>query len=143
MGFWSWLFKKPPINITTKLSGSQLEAQLLPLNLDHLFLWDTWYYIPTLEEWGRILKDVLFNMPAYTAEKFDCENFALLTTARVSEKYQVNTCGIAIGESPWGWHGFNILITKDAGIYYFEPQTGDFHQVNSNSGYKAHDVILG
>lgn len=80
-------------------------AQLLDMlermpGLINIHLWDSQYYHVCHFDWGRIFEDVLLNMPKYTKDKFDCENFALLVSARVSEKYKLNTCGIAIGDSP-------------------------------------------
>ncbi len=80
-------------------------------------------------------------MPKYTVDKFDCENFAMLVSARVAERYKLNTCAIAVGESPWGEHGYNLLVHED-GLIYFEPQTGDFIEVGDGS-YKARLVIFG
>ena len=123
------------------LSGQELAGKLAALNLEKVYLWDSSYWHVSLEDWGKVLKDVLFGMPKYTVDKFDCENFAMLASARVSELYQINTCGIAIGKSPWGEHGYNILVHED-GLMYFEPQTGDFIPIKDGS-YKARFVIFG
>ena len=123
------------------LPGSDLARKLASLNLEKAYLWDSSYWHISLEDWGKVLKDVLFGMPKYTVDKFDCENFAMLVSARVSERYQLNTCGIAIGQSPWGEHGYNILVHED-GLMYFEPQTGDFIPIKDGS-YKARLIIFG
>ena len=123
------------------LSGAELSAKLQPLGLEKVYIWDNAYWYISLEDWGKVLKDVIFGMPKYTAEKFDCENFAMLTSARVSERYQLNTCGVAIGQSPFGEHGYNILV-EDKGLTYFEPQNGDFIPVEDGS-YKARLVLFG
>ena len=141
----NFIIKKPiehlPSFTEYQLDSSEMVAKLLPLNLENYYLWDSKFWYVSLEDWGKILKDVIFGMPKYTVDKFDCENFAMLTSARVSERYQLNTCGIAIGSSPWGEHGYNILVT-DHGLIYFEPQTGDFIEVAEGS-YKARLVIFG
>jgi len=123
------------------LSGQALSQKLAPLNLEKVYLWDYNYWHVSLEDWGKVLKDVVFGMPKYTTDKFDCAHFAMLVSARVSERYQLNTCGIAIGQSPWGEHGYNLLVHED-GLIYFEPQTGDFIPVKDGS-YKARLVIFG
>jgi len=123
-------------------SQEELRRKLGSLYLQHLYLWDSNYWYVSLEDWGKVLKDVTFGMPKYTKERFDCSNFAMLTSARVSETYKLNTCGICVGDSPWGYHGFNLILAED-GLYYFEPQTGDVYSVTENSGYRAHIVILG
>ena len=125
-----------------ELSRQDLHSQLQVLGLEKLYLWDNRYWYVSLEDWGKVFADVLLNMPSYTVDKFDCEDFALLTTAKVSERYHLNTCGIAIGDSPMGYHGFNIFVTE-VGLYYLEPQTGMMYPVTEDSGYKAEIVILG
>ena len=130
-----------PILEERQCASQELAARLQPLGLEKSYLWDYNYWYVSLEDWGKVLKDVLFGMPKYTKDKFDCENFAMLTSARVSERYYLNTCGIAVGESPWGEHGDNLLGHKD-GLMYFEPQTGDFIEVADGS-YKARLVIFG
>lgn len=126
-------------------SSSQLRGMLerhLSLEPSRTILWDRRYYCVRHADWGRLFSDVLLNMPKYTADKFDCENFALLVSARVAEKYKLNSCGIAIGDSPWGRHGFNIFLSE-VGLFYLEPQNGDVFSLEEDSGYKADLVILG
>lgn len=125
-----------------QLSAKALAVRLNQLDLRAHHLWDGQYYYVKHENWGKIFADVLLNLPKYTTDKFDCEDFALLVTARVLEKYKLNTCGIAIGDSPMGYHGFNIFLSE-LGLFYLEPQNGDVFFVKENSGYKADLVIMG
>lgn len=139
------IFNKPiehlPKPTEFQASITDMFAWLSPLCLQKQYLWDNNYWYISLVDWGKVLKDVCFGMPKYTADKFDCENFAMLVSSRVSVRYQLNTCGIAIGASPMGEHGFNLLVTE-TGLIYFEPQTGDFIPVDDGS-YIAHTVIFG
>lgn len=130
-----------PILKEFQCSFQVLAVKLQPLGLENTYLWDYSYWYVSLEDWGKVLKDVVFGMPKYTVDKFDCENFAMLVSARVAERYQLNTCGIAVGQSPWGEHGYNLLVHQD-GLIYFEPQTGDFIEIADGS-YKARLVIFG
>jgi len=125
-----------------EIGRRELVAKLEILGLESLYLWDYRYYYVSHEDWGKVFADVLLNMPEYTRDKFDCENYAMLTVARVSEKYKLNSCGMAIGQSPFGYHGFNIFLS-DAGLFYLEPQTGDIYPVAEDSGYKAEIIIMG
>lgn len=128
-----------------EVSRSIIRSLVAKLNLIDLFLWDSCFFCTTLEDWGKVFEDVLLGMPKYTTEKFDCENFAMLVSARVSERYRLNTCGVAIGDSPQGRHGFNLFIAVAYGMeaLYLEPQTGEVFPLDSNSGYKAEIVIMG
>ena len=139
------VFHKPvehlPKPVEYPLEFQEMVARLQSLRLESSYLWDYKYWCISLEDRGKVLKDVLINMPKYTVDKFDCDNFAMLCSARVSERYKLNTCGIAIGQSPWGEHGYNLLVYPK-GLIYFEPQTGDFISIE-DSGYKARLVIFG
>ena len=106
-----------------------------------IYLWDNKYFYISHEDWGKVFKDVLFGMPKYLTDKLDCENFSILVSARVSERYKLNTCGIAIGDGPTGRHGFNIFLS-DVGLFYMEPQSGEVYSVDENSGYRADLVIF-
>jgi len=107
-----------------------------------LFLWDSKYYYVSHEDWGKVIKKVLLDMPKYTAQKFDCENYAMLTSARTSEIYKLNTMAVVIGQSPMGYHGFN-MFKSEAGLFYLEPQNSMVYDVNDDSGYKAEIIIFG
>ena len=125
-----------------EMSAATLKGLLEPLGLRELHLWDDKYFYCSHEDWGKVFAKVLLNMPRYTAERFDCSNYAMLASARTSELFKLNTCGIAIGQSPWGYHGFNLFVSE-AGLFYLEPQTFDIYNVKENSGYKAELVIFG
>ncbi len=104
-------------------------------------LWDGYYHCVSFGDWLKIFDDILGNMPKYTKDKFDCDNFALLTVARITEKYHINGCGIAIGESPMGYHAWNIFLTE-TDLYYMEPQTGKVFDLQGE-GYRADYVVWG
>jgi len=124
------------------ISKNELWSMLEPLGLTRRYLWDGQFWYVSHEDWGRIFTDILCNMPKYTKDKFDCENFGMLVSARVSEKYKLNTCGIVVGNSPWGYHGYNMFLS-DQGLFYLEPQNGEVYSVVEDSGYKAQIVIFG
>ena len=125
-----------------EITADELRSLLNSLGLRELHLWDSRYFYCSHEDWGKVFAKVLLNMPKYTAEKFDCENYAMLASARTSELFKLNTCGIAIGQSPFGYHGFNLFVSE-AGLFCLEPQTGDIYSVSENSGYKAEIAIFG
>ena len=128
-----------------EMSSSQLNALLQPLGLRELHLWDNRYFYCSHKDWGKVFEKVLLDMPEYLADLWDCENYSLLTTARVGELFKLNTCGIAIGQSPFGYHGFNIFVSEAGGtkLYYLEPQNGMVYDTTEDSGYKAEIVIFG
>ena len=125
-----------------EMSSSHLKSLLQPLDLRELHLWDSRYFYCSHEDWGKVLAKVLLGMPKYVAEKWDCEQYAMRATVRAGELFQLNTLGLCIGQSPFGYHGFNIFVS-DAGLYYLEPQSADIYNVAENPGYKAELVIFG
>ena len=104
-------------------------------------LWDSFYYYYSFGDWLKVFDDILTNIPKYTTDKFDCDGFALLTVARITEKYHINGCGIAIGDSPMGYHAWNIFITQTK-LFYMGPQTGTVLDLTGD-GYTAHYVVWG
>ena len=128
-----------------EMDANQLRSMLNPLGLRELHLWDSRYFYCSHEDWGKVLVKVLLGMPKYVAEKLDCENMAMIASARTSELFKLNTLGIAIGQSPWGYHGFNLFVSRvddENKLYYLEPQTSMVYDVTENSGYRAEIVIL-
>jgi len=126
--------------------ANKLRAMLTPLDLQHLFLWDYYYYYCPHEDWGKVFEKVLLNMPEYTAEKFDCSNFALLTSVRTSELFKLNTCGIAIGQSPFGYHGFCLFLSSvdnEDRLFILDPQNGMIYPIEEPEGYKPEILIMG
>jgi len=90
-------------------------------NVD-LQLWDANYYLLPLDDWKEVLDDVRVGLPDYLKDKFDCENFAIVTSARVALNYLINSCGIAVG----GGHAFNLILAYENGKivpHTYEPQS--------------------
>ena len=111
-----------------------------------LHIWDRQFFYTSNEDWNEVVRRVLFNMPTYTAEKFDCENFALLCSARTCEAFQLNTMGLAIGRIPAGYHGFNVFLARygeETEFYILEPQTGIFVPAAGETEYQVEEVIFG
>ena len=125
-----------------EMDASSLRAMLNILGLRELHLWDSRYFYCSHEDWGKVFAKVLLGMPKYVTEKLDCENMAMIASARTSELFKLNTLGIAIGQSPFGYHGFNLFISE-VGLFYLEPQNGMIYDVGENSGYKAELAIFG
>ena len=131
-----------------EISNSGL-TQLLLATYPHLkkrYIWDRNYWYVAHEDWSKVFADVLLNQPKYTADKFDCEQYAMLTSSRVGERYKLNTCGVAIGDSPYGEHGYCIFVSRDgdeAKLFLLEPQNGMVYSVDEPSGYKPRLVIFG
>lgn len=136
-----------PTPLEYEISSLALKRLVLATYPDiQLYRWDRNYYYIGHEDWGKVFKDVLLNMPKYAADRWDCEQYALLATARVGSKYKLNTCGIAIGLSPWGEHGYNLfvsLVDDYPELFICEPQNGMIYSVGEDSGYVPRLAIFG
>ena len=128
------------------ISSGELASKLQVVGAASVYFWDYSYWYISLEDWGKVFQDVLLNQPTYVVEKFDCEDFAMLTTARVLEKYRLNTCGLAIGASPLGEHGYNLFVARvdsETKLFIIDPQIGDVYPIEQPEGYKPRVIILG
>lgn len=81
---------------------------------------DNEYYFTDEKGWLSIL-DKMKLSPKYKKDRFDCDNFADLVRAYLSENYGLNGCGKAYGHVP-EYHCFNVLLVPNGYIIY-EPQT--------------------
>ena len=137
-----WLSRKVTNHLTEfMIDANALSAQLRSAGITipcHVF--DYSYYYVSHVDWGKVFSDVLLNMPGYTTEKFDCEDFALLVKARVSERYRLNSIALIIGDTPQGRHGFNMFLSEQ-GLSLLEPQTGDVFNIGER-GYVPEFAII-
>ncbi len=151
----SWFWKKkvvpvviplpPPVKVWRPTAEYQFTsnqiAALVSFAKDHTYMWDSTYWTVSLEDWQKIIADVSKTLPVYLAEKLDCEDFAFLTMTNIAMKYQLNTCGVAVGNSPQGYHGFNVFAAWELDhlvLHILEPQTGQIDP----AGYELDTVIF-
>ncbi len=137
------LFSKPQERTLVEypLTGNQV-FELVKDATDHVYIWDSQYWTVSLEDWKRIFDDVLSGLPKYLLDRFDCEDFAMIVMARILERYGLNTCGVAVGKVPFGYHGYNLFVEWEEGqpkLHVLEPQTGEIDP----QGYEKDTVIFG
>lgn len=111
-----------------------------------VFLDDKRYYYVSHEDWGKVIRYALLGMSAYITEKFDCENVSNVCRCRVSSEYKLNTMGEAVGQSPWGYHAFNLFVSRvddEPKLFILEPQNGDIYTVEEDSGYFVERLVIG
>lgn len=99
--------------------------------LSSLSVADEKIYAESWEKWGNIIDYDLLNQQQYLEDKKDCDNFALLFSARSSLIYGLNSCGTAFGsihdpvtKQLIGYHAFNLIITQQDGelkLRLYEP----------------------
>ena len=91
-----------------------------------LCLLDDFYYAPPWKTWEKIYQHSGLKKRAYKAEKFDCDKFAYVLSAKAFDDLEVNICRPVIDAS--GGHAYNCVfyLKSDGkiGLHFFEPQNG-------------------
>jgi len=123
------------------MTAEEAFSILHKLHVKTIMIDDELLYYLTEEDWLPILKEASANLPQYQPDRFDCDNFSIAVIAHISEKYRLNSCGMARGESPQGYHAWNVILTEH-GPKFFEPQTGKLFEFNAG-GYSADMVYFG
>ena len=141
-----WL-KPPAALVEYEMTRDDLLSLIrIPYPKALVFLDDKRYYYVSHVDWGKVIRDVLLNMPAYLTDKFDCENVSNVCRCRTSSIYKLNTMGEAVGPSPWGYHAFNLFVSDIDGepkLFILEPQTSDIYTVEEDSGYFVDRLVIG
>ena len=133
---------KPDITFY-ELDSSIVLSELKEMGLTILRggLLDRKYYYTTL--WGikEAVKYVrkVYPFPKYQAEKTDCDDFAILMKGLLSAEFGINDVGINFGDSPMGYHAFNVARIEDRRVI-IEPQTGEVFEIGER-GYIPREVL--
>ncbi|WP_059280149.1 lectin MOA-related protein [Dehalococcoides mccartyi] len=123
------------------MTAEEAFSILHKLHVKTIMIDDELLYYLSEEEWLPILKEASANLPQYQPDRFDCEDFAISMIAYIAQRYRLNSCGMARGESPGGYHAWNVILTEH-GPKFFEPQTGTLFEFNGG-GYSADMVYFG
>lgn len=135
--------KKPDIELLTVPSSNvQGEISLAGIRLLYPGLLDSKYYYTKAEDWAGVFNYIYFkfNMPKYLADRMDCDDFAMLLKGLVTSFFGLNCFGVVFGNTPMGYHGWNVFRT-DEGWLQFEPQTGKFFKMNKR-GYRPEWLLI-
>tara|TARA_Y100000310_G_scaffold144390_1_gene143653 strand:+ start:26118 stop:26726 length:609 start_codon:yes stop_codon:yes gene_type:complete len=105
-------------------------------------LLDSKYYYCRAEDWAEVFSWIYleFDMPSYLAQRFDCEDSALLLKGLVASFFGLNYFGVAIGKKGEVSHAFNFFRTE-RGLLFLEPQSGEFFSPNEKD-YTMGYVLL-
>ena len=136
---------KPELPLFFK-DAQAIRNELQALGLTSLYpgLMDASYFYATGEDWARALSYILFEFerPKWVAERFDCDDAAFLLHSLFASFFGLNTCAVAFGTIPSGYHSWNLLRT-DVGWLQFEPQTGEIFELGDPlKQYKPEVVLL-
>lgn len=102
-------------------------------------LWDNRYWHTSMSGWGIVFADIAAVPRPRYSKRFDCENHGFWTMVQAAARWGLNSCGIAVGNSPLGYHGWNVFTTSDSGVHMFDLLTGEVDP----DGYEPDVIILG
>jgi len=122
-----------------------VKNELTTLNISvPLGLFDAYspYFYTTL--WG-IQEAVKYARKVYPFPKFkepimDCDDFAVLMKGLISAEFGINTFGVALGNTPFGYHAYNLTRVEDKWINV-EPQSGNVFEIGER-GYICDRIII-
>ena len=87
---------------------------------------DSDYSEPTRTEFEAWLLEDTIDTKAYHPEWYDCDDFARALRCkifRIGQRYKTTlTVAYCEGDSPGGYHAYNLLIDNKDQIYIIEPQ---------------------
>ena len=136
---------KKPVKIGTvnRMGGKKLEELTLEKIDDSnitVTTFDYWYYYPSKEAWGNIIKNDETEKIVPIKEMFDCDNFVSKFSSNVNVSYLLNSAGKVFGKNTdvdtdiTIGHVWNIFLAKENGesvLYFFEPQTDEILPVGT------------
>ena len=106
------------------ISAQEMYAALASLGVELPFgLQQNWYYYCSLEDWGKIIPDLMFASKLYVLDKRDCDWYASKAWVECRARYGLNTLAFVNGDSDNGYHGYNLLYHGD-GFKLWEPNDG-------------------
>jgi len=134
--------KVKPLKVSSLQIKSEIDNMKLrmmyPALLDH---YQDYYYLES-SQWADVLDYIYFkfDMPPYISARMDCDDFAILLKGLVSSFFGLNAFAVVFGNTPMGYHAFNMFRTEDDWLL-FEPQTGDIFEIGER-GYTVEWILV-
>lgn len=132
------LLKIPSRIVASEIIDQAKIKLLFPTLLDYF----QDYYYTKAEDWAKVFDWIYFKqgLPKYETGRMDCEDFAIWMKGLVSANFGLNYFGVVLGNSPLGYHAWNIFRT-DSWLLELEPQTGKFFELGEK-GYFAEWILI-
>ena len=92
---------------------------------------DLFYYTLPLDDWKKVLTKIQQTFKAvWTYEIFDCDDFALLTSAMLTYAWYKSVATVLSLQLAFGiaWsktHAYNVFIDNNRKVWIYEPQTNE------------------
>ena len=118
--FKRWMINRPAL--VNKLEALGIEP------FPEGFAFFEWYYFTTLEDWGKVLLDLVFKSDLYSPT-FKCADYALEAQTECAKRHKLNSLRMCLDKrSQEKGHAYNLFPYGDGsgveGIMLFEPNEG-------------------
>jgi len=119
------------------LMTERLGCRVFIMDSTYKYTWDYHTESIVLTDWTSLKR--------YVPEIRDCDNFAFLFREHLAWDYGINACGVVLGDTPFGYHAWNVVLVKDLKtkqdkLIQVEPQR-DWMDVEKR-GYRPDFVIV-
>lgn len=130
-------FHLEPIKKTSGDISALFKKYLPGIPINHL---DNNYYTVPISQWKQMIEVDWTETKKWVEDKFDCDNFANYFSANMAMFYEINSVGRVYGKYYKGtqqfvdYHYWNVIITSDNEVYFFEPISGKLSEVKYEGG---------
>jgi hypothetical protein len=106
---------------------------------------DNRYQVIPIEQWRELIRADWTDTKNWVLDFADCDNFANYFSANMSMFYEINSVGRVYGklykgtDKFLGYHYWNVIITSNKEIWFFEPQSDKLEETN----YQGGTLLLG
>lgn len=124
MRFIQSAFHLNPIKVSGEEITQILRKYFVSEKITHL---DSYYYLIPISQWRELIAVDWTDTKKWVVDKFDCDNFSNYFAANMSMFYEINSVGRVYGKYYQGtnqfvgYHYWNVLITAEKEIWFFEP----------------------
>ena len=113
-------------------------ARALPAGITHWPL-DSRYWLPTLEDFDKLLQWDWTDQWEYTVDRFDCENYSIRTMTAFNA-LGLNCVGLVLDWS--SGHAYNLVVLEDGSFRWLEPQDDAYVTLGSGLYKLTSGVVL-
>jgi len=125
-------------SILTYNDITQILRQYFPTQqITHL---DNNYRVIPIEQWRQLIAVDWTDTKKWVLDYFDCDNFSNYFAANMAFFYEINSVGRVYGKLYKGtdqfvaYHYFNVIITSDRKIWFFEPENDTLTETDYQGG---------
>ena len=100
------------------LAGLGIEPMVQPQDMP-----DVDVYYTTEKQWKMLIPSLAYPADKYIASQTDCDDYSKKASADSSWHFGLN-CIQAWGDTPYGYHAFNLVFISGIEVRIFEPNAG-------------------